>query len=118
MASKTLRSNNTCQNILHLTRDRETRSLPVRAMQHHPLLPGSDESRPLPGSQNPCGDGKFGTVVFKLLAEMGVLRGVVDKQDLLDETRRRAIDDGVYGTQKRRPRLIVEHYHYRCRGKT
>ena len=83
-----------------------------------PLLPGPDESGPLSGPQNSRGDWKFCTVVFKLLAEMGVLRGVVDQQDLLDETRGRAIDNGVYGSQKSRPSLIVENYHYCCRGKT
>ena len=92
MRSKSQKSNGiktpwTWQNILHLMSTRNA-----------PLLPGPDESRPLSGPQNPRGDGKFCTVVFKLLAEMRVLRGVVDQQDLLDETRGRAIDDGVYGS--------------------
>ena len=80
------------------------------------VLPSTDESGALSGAEDADGDGELGDVVLELLAEVLVLGGVVDEDDLLEERLGRAVDDGVHRPQEGRPRLVVEDDHDRGGG--
>ena len=81
------------------------------------VLPGTDESGALSGAEDADGDGELGHVVLELHAEVLVLGGVVDEDDLLEQRLGRAVDDGVHRPQEGRPRLVVEDDHDRRRRK-